>query len=72
MKKLETLRSLQKEQERDLIEHTLVHCHWSITKSAESLGIATSTLQRLIDRHGMRDVANERVKRGRPRGKGDA
>jgi transcriptional regulator with GAF, ATPase, and Fis domain len=66
--RLEKLRMRHRREERALVLKTLKACGWSASVAARELEIAYSTLQRLIDRHDLREqYARRGPGPGRPR-----
>lgn len=62
------LREAHAKEERALVRGALRRCGWVLSATAAELGVGTSTLQRLIGRHGLGDeYAARSPGRGRPR-----
>ena len=61
------LRERHAREERQLILGALVRCAWRLTTAASRLGVAPSSLQRLIESHGLGDLYHERVRPSGPR-----
>jgi transcriptional regulator with GAF, ATPase, and Fis domain len=51
---LKKLRDRHRREERELVLEALDVCGWNASVAARELGIAYSSIQRLIDRHGLR------------------
>ena len=68
MESLKALRERHRREERKLVIDVLESCGWSPSIAAKELRIAYSSLQRLIDRHGLRKRYERHAPgRGRPK-----
>ena len=60
------LRERHAREERQLILGALERCAWSLTTAASRLGVAPSSLQRLIESHDIEALYREHTRRSGP------